>query len=196
MSTVFALLSLASLVCLVIGLVKPAIFGKVFKKYATRGKLSLILTGGFILFIILAGVTTPKTDKPSAEQTATTAPPTATPAPSYSFDVPSLIGKNVDEIRQVLGAPIDQDLAEPSAEQRNLGVDEWDNSFRKDGHEILVTFNPNTRKVIDYFLSGDVRDKLLEIGNLKSSDSKYNIESVKSFKDSSAITGIKITPKL
>lgn len=119
------------------------------------------------------------------------------------FDVPALLGKNIDEVRVVLGVPDDKKsgMDEPNAQQLALGTDSWDNTFTKGNDYILVTFDPTTRKVIDYFLSGNGGDSgenkqhLIEIGNLSESDSKYKIVAVKMLKDPSKITGITVTPK-
>jgi len=48
--------------------------------------------------------------------------------------------------------------------------------------------------IIDFFLSGDSKAKLLEKGNLKENDSRYKIEQVKALKGG-GITGIKVVPK-
>lgn len=61
MTTLFILLLLTSITCLIIGLIKPKIFSRIFKKYATRKKLSLIFGGAIVLFFILIGATAPKT---------------------------------------------------------------------------------------------------------------------------------------
>jgi len=55
-------------------------FSKVFKKNATRGKLSLIFTGAIILFFILVGVTASKTNTTN-DKKATTAETTKTLTP-------------------------------------------------------------------------------------------------------------------
>lgn len=115
-----------------------------------------------------------------------------------TFDVPSLIGKNIDEIKNILGAPVND--IEPSKMQLEYGVDEWDKTFKKNGFELLVTYNPTTKKIIDFFIptndpSGSTTntDNLLIIGNLKRNSTNYKIENVKTIKDPSLFTGIKIS---
>lgn len=78
MVTLFVLLLLASIICLVIGLIKPKIFSRIFKKYATRKKLSLIFGGAIVLFFILIGATAPKTNKNQIPPTPTATQPTPT----------------------------------------------------------------------------------------------------------------------
>lgn len=201
MNGLFLFLFLVSIVCLIVGLIQPKVFSRFFKDKANRKYVGSVFGMATVLFFILFGAT-------SSESTPTTNPatttnnspskteiPATTPTQSYSFDIPSLLGKNIDEVRQVLGTPLDKDLTEPTAEQLKLGADEWDNSYKKGDQELLVTFNPNTRKIVDFFLSGDNKAKLIEAGNLKENDSNYTIEQVKQLKNPSAITGIKITPK-
>lgn len=117
------------------------------------------------------------------------------------FDIPSLIGKNIDEIRTALGSPADKEMTEPNQAQLQLGTKEWDNTFEKDNKELLVTFNVKERTVIDFFIStddpsGQTKDKthLLELGNLSTSSNTYKIEYVKTIKDPSQFTGVKIIP--
>lgn len=57
------------------------------------------------------------------------------------FDVPSLMGKNIEEIRKELGTPIDKEI-EPSNLQKKMKVDFWDNAYEKEGNTLLITFNP------------------------------------------------------
>ena len=114
----------------------------------------------------------------------------------YVFDVPSLVGRNVDEVRSVLGEPTDKDK-EPTALQSQMGVDEWQNTFTKEGRELLVTYNPTTRKIVDFFISknnADTDDSLLEAGNLTEQDSRYKIEFVKALRNPSEFTGVKVMP--
>lgn len=109
------------------------------------------------------------------------------------FDVPSLLGKNVDQIKAVLGNPVSD--AEPTKQQLSVGVSEWDKEFQKDGQSLLVTYNPKTRQVIDFFISGTSKTDVLIIGNLKDGDSKYSIDYVKSLKNPAEITGVKVSKK-
>jgi hypothetical protein len=109
------------------------------------------------------------------------------------IDVHSLIGKNIDQIREVLGPPLDEEH-EPSELQLQTGFDEWSNIFQENGQELLVTFNPTDRQVVDFFLPGEDLDLLMKNGNLKSTFA-YSIETVKQIKDRSKITGVKVIPR-
>ncbi len=163
-----------------------------------------VLTGLIVLFVIgvaVSGRNNPTTDtaKPTETKNSTTTKEVVRTKEATVFDVPTLLGKNIDEVRVVLGTPDDKELTEPNAQQLALGVDSWDNTFTKGNDNILVTFNPTTRKVIDYFLSGnnengENKQHLIDIGNLNEGDSKYEIKAVKVLKDPSKITGIIVTP--
>ena len=117
------------------------------------------------------------------------------------YDVSSLIGKNIDEIRELLGNPTDKEK-EPSKSQMKMNIDTCDNSFQKDGETLLVTYNPQDRKVVDFFIqsndpSGSTDDysTMLKICNISEDNSSYNVEPVLSLKDESRFTGIRIIPQ-
>jgi hypothetical protein len=171
-------------------------------KNVNRKKISLVFGAGVIIFFVLFGITSPDTEDANDKKTAFNSPAiastsTQTPIPQFIFDIPSLIGKNIDEVRGVLGSSVDaeRDMEEPNADQLSLGTKQWDNTFSKDNQELMVTFDVKSRKVIEFFLAGDSKEKLLEVGNLEDGNSNYSIESVKALKDSSKITGIVITSK-
>lgn len=124
------------------------------------------------------------------------------PKITYAFDIPSLIGKDLPQVREALKG-YEVKTLELTKEQIAMGnTTEWDASFKKDGQELLVTYTIATNKVIDLFISTDdknglTRDKkhLLEVGNLKEGDSRYQVEFVKAMVDSKSFTGVKITAK-
>lgn len=119
---------------------------------------------------------------------------------AYTFDVPSLIGKNVDEVKAVLGTPTND--TEPTQAQLASGLTkEWEKTFTKDGVSMLVTYRLADRSVVDFFIStndpsGMTKDTaaLKKLGNITLSDSRYKIDFVEALKDKSQYTGIKITP--
>lgn len=117
------------------------------------------------------------------------------------FDVEALYGKNINEIRVVLGKPTDGDYTDPTAKQIQLGTKEWSNTFKKDKYELLVTYNVSNKEVIDFFVSTDdpsgaTKDtkKLEKILNIQNS-TNFTIEPIKTLKDPSVYTGIKVIPK-
>ena len=113
------------------------------------------------------------------------------------FDVPSLVNKNIDEIKEVLGKPSSD--TEPTELQLKTGFEEWDKTFEKDGYELLITYNPKTRKVIDFFIatndpSGKTKkyNDLLQVTNVEENSSIVIVEPVKTIQDPNFFTGIKI----
>jgi hypothetical protein len=108
------------------------------------------------------------------------------------FDIPSLVGKNVDEIIAVIGQPKENSL--PTEEQSKL-TNEWSIEFGKDGQTLLVEYNLKTKVVKDLFISGDNKEDLLKIGNLKENADNYTLEFVKQQTDPTKITGVTITKK-
>ncbi len=73
MDNLFLLLFLASLVCLIVGLVKPTAFSRFIKGEITRKKIALIFGIACFAFFILFGVTTDtdKTKQTNTNKTAT-----------------------------------------------------------------------------------------------------------------------------
>ncbi len=152
---------------------------------------------GFFVILIIGGIAS---DGSKTKEVKTIPSPTPTITIQSTFNVPSLVGKNIDEVREILGQPIDKN-PELSTEQKKLGAKEWSNTFTKDGNELLVTFNSDSRKVTDFFISADdasgqTQDtaRLLIMGNLKENDPAYQIEFIKVITDPSYYTGVKVIP--
>jgi len=116
------------------------------------------------------------------------------------FDINSIYNKNISEIIKILGKPAVD--TEPTKLQIEMGTTEWDKTFKKDGYELLVTYNTANKKVIDFFVSAKSdsetnsadMEKILLALNADKNSSKYKVEFVKMIKDSSRFTGVKITP--
>ena len=182
--------------------------------YGGIGCLGLFLL--FVGYSCVAGVSGLNTAKEKAQQnkaaydaqqasnannepaTEVTQPVVA--APQYTFDLEALYGKNIDQIRDILGTPLDGDQIDPTAQQIELGGSEWSNSFEKGDYELLVTYDATTRSVIDFFIgtndpSGSTKntDSLKDVGNVRNT-TQYTIESVSTIRDKSSYTGIKVTP--
>lgn len=172
--------------------------GQVLKDREKNLKLALIITAAFFICSFIARISTPQpTKKYVVEQTNPDQKSTTTNNPQQTktaiiYDVPSMMGKNIDEVRKILGQPEDKD-PEPTQQQIQLGTDEWYNSYIKDSLDLTVTFNPSTRKVTDIFLSGSDKAKLMQQGNLQDNQPAYKVEEVKAVKGG-GITGIKIIP--
>lgn len=112
--------------------------------------------------------------------------------PQVTFDVPALIGKNIDEIRKVLGKPL-YDEIEPS----NPKEETFENDFKKNGETLIVYFSPNSRRISELTLiSSEEYDRLedvMKIGNLTSKETdSYWVESFHPFAGTPPFDGIKI----
>ncbi len=144
------------------------------------------------LFLALARSLSCDSSQPGSESK----PPPATERQSL-FDVPALVGKNIDDVRRSLGNPSDKMREPPDA-----SYSEWDNRFHKQGYTLLVTFNPKTREVVDFFLptrepSGktpDYRD-LLTVTNSRVTAQNYYVTPVPIREYPGEYSGIKIVKK-
>ena len=166
----------------------------------------LIITAISAVILITAMFTSPKqeTKTQSTSEQKTTSNSTSEKQNTeeqvaVAFDIPSLLGKNIDQLRTVLGNPTDSQI-EPNGAQSNFET--WDNTFKKGDYELLATYNPKTRVVEDLFLStddpsGQTKDKnrLLKQANVKEGSNLYKIEFVKTIKDPAYYTGIKVSQK-
>lgn len=109
----------------------------------------------------------------------------------FIYDIPAMIGKNIDQIDKDLPVAIGS-TPEPPNNQSEPGGTKWHRIYMVDKQALIIDFNSITRKVISFLLDGDNKDKLLLIGNLKENDAKYRIEQLN---DEIGMLGIKIIPK-
>jgi len=166
-----------------------------------------VIISVFALFV-LAMIATPSTPSQTTQNTTITSTiqqptntPTPTPLPPFVFDVPALLGKNVDEVASALKEYQTKTL--PVTDQQiKMGVKDWDIEFEKEGKTISVSYVIATKKINDFFIesddpSGATKDKkhLLELGNLSETDPRYSVEFVKTLKDPTVFTGVIVTPK-
>lgn len=121
------------------------------------------------------------------------------PQTKQVYNIPTLLNKNIEEIKVDLGTP--EGDSEPTKQQLALGTTEWDKYWNKDGEDMSITYNVKTRKVVDFFIStsdpsGVTSDKnaLLAVGGLKTDDPAYEIEFVNSVTDKGKFTGVKVVP--
>ena len=114
------------------------------------------------------------------------------------FDFEALYGKNVDEIKTILGTPSSD--TEPTDLQTQL-IEEWEKLWQKDGYELLVTYNVASRRIIDYFVptndqSGATKDlrKLEAVVGAKKLIN-FRVLPVKTIDDPTKYTGVRVIPK-
>lgn len=68
MASIFVLLLTASLILMIIGLIKPKVFSRKGNVPPTRGKIALVFTGLSLLFFILIGVTAPENEQANTQK--------------------------------------------------------------------------------------------------------------------------------
>lgn len=103
------------------------------------------------------------------------------------FDIPSLVGKSLSELETVLGTPDYNE--EPPATYVQFNDDRtWDKTWNKDGYSLSVTYNIDTKKVIELFLGSDSdaslvtfrkTENIIKVGNLSTNSPEYSVEFVK-----------------
>ncbi|MCC2546710.1 hypothetical protein LJY25_09675 [Hymenobacter sp. BT175] len=116
------------------------------------------------------------------------------------IDMPALVGRNIDQLRRSLGAPLEtKDEAiglEPTAEQmKTTKGEDWINTFEKNGSTLVVTFNARTRKVLDVVLVGSDEDELMRRGNLSLTAPNYIVLPVSDPKNTQKLVGVRIVSR-
>ncbi len=101
--------------------------------------------------------------------------------PQVTFDIPSLIGKNIDQVRKVLGRSEDT-----SPDPSRPSVKGYTNHYHKNGQHLLIHFDPHTRKItrfyIHLYVPYDNLEDVMKVGNLDSIETmNYIIEPSYSF---------------
>jgi hypothetical protein len=97
------------------------------------------------------------------------------------FDIPSLIGKNINEVRYELNQ-----FVTDSSEPVNSTEKEWDSIFKKEGIILHVFYDTQTKKILRFHLISekeafsDLKD-LLKLGNLDPNSGAYILETDNSF---------------
>jgi hypothetical protein len=116
-----------------------------------------------------------------------------------AFDVPSLVGKDITAIRATLGAP--SEYTDPNSVQHPADMTEWDALWNNKNVGLLVTYNIQTGKVVDFFVStndpsgasGDTQT-LIDQSHAEEGAVTYRIEKVAAAGHPGEYTGIKIVP--
>lgn len=111
------------------------------------------------------------------------------------FDIPPLIGKDIDEVRKILNIPIEERV-EPRDKTRTYNY----NSLEKDGYTLLIRYNPKTRQVTQYLIVSNENDfddytDILKIGNLDSASAEYWVESDRTFNFFGDYSNVTVHPK-
>lgn len=121
------------------------------------------------------------------------------PQAKPAFDIPSLFGKNITEIRTALGGK-PKTATTPTKAQLQIVNNIWSEEYHNDDTSLSVTYNYKTLTVKDFFIfsnkPGADTDKntLATIGNFNLSATEYRVKFVTEQKDSNRFTGAVITP--
>ncbi|RYE13036.1 MAG: hypothetical protein EOP34_09690 [Rickettsiales bacterium] len=116
-------------------------------------------------------------------------------SPQVTFDVPALIGKNIDEVRKVLGKPSSPiaNRIEPS----NPKEESFENDFEKNSEILTADFNTKSRRIsrLSIFPSEDYNNlkDIMKIGNLDAIETpQYYIEGRHPILSNTDLSGIDI----
>ncbi len=128
--------------------------------------------------------------QPAVAQQTSSVPRVRTP---MIFDVPSLIGMTVSEVKTALGKPTE------TSKRINADYHDAYILYPRDGQDLMVSYDYGSNVVTDFFLSTDDASgktqnttRLLDRANLSDGDARYRVEFVKVLNDPSSFTGVKI----
>lgn len=109
------------------------------------------------------------------------------------FDVPSLLGKNIDQVTTALGPPTSE-VKDGAAPQR---------TWTKDGVTLTATWKPSSKRVTEWSLlaredkdalSEEQKAKLLVAGQLPESDARYSVDWIEAKERPLFYVGARISP--
>jgi len=131
------------------------------------------------------------------QATSRSVPEARTVAATPVFDVPALIGMDIDQVRKRLGPPAEDSADIARGDEMGIGV----NDFGRGADTLLVMYDPHTRRVTEFFIdtndpSGTTttyRD-LLPVIHATDTASAYAIVPVRLMQDPTRYTGIRIVP--
>lgn len=151
------------------------------------------------LLVLLTGLASCSGSQ-TVSETTSPAPAPGSTAPAAVIDIPALVGRNIDQVRRVLGTPRearDQKVgAEPTAEQMKATKGEdWINTFEHQGTSLIVTFNARTRKVRDLVLVGTDEDEILQNGNLSLTATDYILLPVANPRNNRELIGMRVVAR-
>lgn len=172
---------------------------KKMERRSTAWNIFLGLVGFLIVLIILIVIFSSSIENTLYSITHPEPTSNLKPTPDYSFDVPALMGKNIDEIRTILVPSYihDPGLTNPTQEQINQGVTEWKNTFTDDytQNKLDVYFNITSRQVVYFYYSENSwppKNTLIKHTNTTENASNYTIKEVRSEEGNKTVVGIKI----
>ena len=135
------------------------------------------------------------TEQPASES------PSITPALSLNraFDVPALIGMNADQIAKPLTGQAIRPDHDRTPRESPTGNTEAIYTYWRDTTALVVSYNPTTLKINNFFLKtkhGLTSDytSLLKLANVSPYDKRISIEPMASVSNPQLFTGVKLVP--
>ena len=93
--------------------------------------------------------------------------------PKTYFNIPLLIGKNIDETRKILNLKTQKDPSDTS-------ITHWDDYYEVEGRILMINYNPKTRKIgeisLIYPKGYSSKNEILKAGNLQENTQSYTCE--------------------
>jgi len=136
------------------------------------------------------------TDRPAAEMPAVT----QALAVNRAFDVPALLGLNADQIAQPLISQNIRPDHDRTPRELSTGGTEALYTYWRDTTALVVSYNPETLHVNNYFIKtkhGLTPDyaTLLKLANVSRFDKRLSIEPIASVGNPRLYTGVKLVPR-
>ena len=135
------------------------------------------------------------TDRPATEVPATTPALTI----NRAFDVPALLGMNADQIAKPLTGQAIRPDHDRTPRELPTGATEALYTYWRDTTALVVSYDPGTLKVNNFFLktkhglTGDYTT-LLKLANVSQYDKRLSIEPMTSVTNPQLYTGVKLVP--
>lgn len=113
-----------------------------------------------------------------------------------AFDIPALIGRNIDQVAAALGNGDGNNEREMASQGEDAATWSWTNS---DGHGLMAVYRISTRRVTSFLLDSPVgptqdTDYLYALGNLQRLATSYSSLPIPAADEPGYFTGVKVTP--
>jgi hypothetical protein len=148
----------------------------------------------FFFIIIVSAASDVSNDTPT--DTSVGASESVTPI----VDGPHILGLTIEQVREELGAPDEDEFIDPSKEQLALGVNSWTNQWTINDHTIVLDFDVASRQVTGFFISMNQKEgvtrnwqTLMKLGGLSENAQGYSIKPIEARKDPGYYTGVQAT---
>ncbi len=165
------------------------------------GCLSIIALFAFALFATRGIDDKTAMVAPDPYVSSTTSVP-SNPVSAPIYDIPSLIGLDLNGVQRVLGSSPPKGLTEEIKHNMIYSQHyDWDCEWDKGGFTLDVNYDTRTNQVIDFFLTEDTgsgltngTSRLISAGNLANTSSHYKLEFVAATGHPDEYTGVVVKP--